>query len=130
MRAELLAFNPDPGRLGRLRFIGMRLGIPVKVFPVSQWGLTMGELWQTAPEADEAPAEPPFPEEMLVMCGFSRAQVNSLLAAMKQAHLPPVDLKAILTPTNSGWTPLQLRNELRREHEAMHGGGASAHPQA
>ena len=38
---------------------------------------------------------------------------------MKRAKLPPIPLKAVLTPTNRDWTSQQLWQELRREHQAM-----------
>ena len=39
---------------------------------------------------------------------------------MKQAKLPPVALKAVLTEENKGSTVLELQEELRKEHQAMH----------
>ena len=130
MRSAVLTFNISGTRLGQLRFICMRLGIPLRAVPARCWESPLGELWQAAqlPEADDTPA--PFTDEMLVMCGFSGQQLNALLAAMKQNRLSPVALKAMLTPTNRDWNALQLHEELRKEHAAMHGGGQSAHQDA
>lgn len=127
MRAALLTFNVPQEQLGKLRFICMRMGLPLKAFPPSCWSRTIQDLWQTTAvlAADDTPA--PFADPVLVMCGFSRDQVNTLLAAMKQSRLSPIALKAMATPTNCGWTPVQLRDELMKEHQAMHQGQAPSH---
>ena len=49
------------------------------------------------------------------------------LQGLRRAHAG-VALKAVLTPTNSAWTPRALYAELQREHEAM-AAGKTAHPQ-
>ena len=70
----------------------------------------------------DAPAEP-----ALVLSGFSRQRLDALLSALKRAGVPTIAHKAMLTPTNVGWTFAQLCQELSREHQAMHGGSAPAH---
>lgn len=45
----------------------------------------------------------------------------------KQMRFAPVALKAILTPTNAEWTPLQLRDELKQEREAILRGETADH---
>lgn len=57
---------------------------------------------------------------MLVFC-MGQQKMYELLAGFRKAGVPSVDYKAMLTPTNSLWTPLQLYEELKKEHEAMHG---------
>ena len=37
-------------------------------------------------------------------------------------YIRSIPLKAVLTPTNSGWTSLELREELAREREAIRQG--------
>lgn len=61
-----------------------------------------------------APREP-----VLILAGFSPAQLDGLLAALRRAgiHIP---LKAVLTQHNRDWSLLSLIEELRREHAAMH----------
>ena len=63
-------------------------------------------------------------EEMLLMCGFSRQDLDRLLAAIKKGKLRQVALKAMLTPTNCTWSGLQLLQELSQEHAYMHGKNA------
>lgn len=61
-----------------------------------------------------------FTAPMLVFC-MGQQRMYGLLEAFRRANVPSVDYKAMLTPTNSIWTPLQLFEELKKEHAAMHG---------
>ena len=63
-----------------------------------------------------APQEP-----VLVMAGFSSAQLDGLLAALRRAGVV-IPLKAVLTEHNRNWSMLALMEELQREHAAMHPG--------
>lgn len=67
-----------------------------------------------------APLEP-----VLVMAGFSCAQLDGLLAALRRAGIA-IPLKAVLTETNQNWSLLALIEELQREHAAMHPGTSPA----
>ena len=60
-----------------------------------------------------------FDEPMLVMCGLDEAALNAFLTALRYAPLPPIPLKAVLTPTNAAWNALTLHRELSREHAEM-----------
>ena len=62
---------------------------------------------------------PELEEPMMIMCMDSR-RIDELLAAFRRAGVPRIAYKAMLTSTNSDWTPLELYKELKREHEAMH----------
>ena len=59
---------------------------------------------------------PDLEEPMMILC-MSSARVDRVLAAFRQLGLPRIAYKAMLTPTNSTWTPLALYEELKREHE-------------
>ncbi len=60
----------------------------------------------------------PISEEMIVMCGFTRTQFDTLLDALKMAGLR-IGLKAVETPTNQMWSGEMLQEELAREREAF-----------
>lgn len=64
-----------------------------------------------------APPDAPFTEPVLVMAYLTPAQQNRLLRGLRS--LPPIPLKAILTPTNAAWSGTALQAELQREHEKM-----------
>ena len=56
----------------------------------------------------------------MLFAHFTDERLQLFLQAMKQAKLPPVALKAVLTEENTGWTILDLHEELLKEHRAMH----------
>lgn len=61
-----------------------------------------------------------LPSSMMIFAGIPDSKLNGMLKSLreKKVQLP---YKAIMTPTNTGWTPLECFEELVREHEAMHG---------
>lgn len=60
-----------------------------------------------------------LPDEMLVMAGLTREQVDQVLAGFRKSGLKRVEYKAVLTQTNQYWNAFQLFDELKREHEAF-----------
>ena len=124
MRPTILTFNLNENRLGKLRFICMKLGLAVKAVPAEDCGTTIGALAGVSAPAEAAPADA-FPEEMLVFCHMDNAQVNRFLQTAKQLRYAPVALKAILTPANAEWTPAQLCRELKQERAAITQGAAA-----
>ena len=121
MKPTILTFNFSEARLSKLRFLCMKLGVVVKAIPVEDWHQPISALCGLSAPADA------FPEEMLIFCHMDNAQVNRFLQTCKQMRFAPVDLKAILTPTNAEWTPAQLRNELKQEREAVLRGDTAEH---
>ena len=126
MRPTILTFNFPEARLSKLRFLCMKLGILVKPVPAEDFCQPVSALCGLSEAAESAPAEV-FPEEMLIFCHMDNAQVNRFLQTAKQMRFAPVALKAILTPTNAEWTPLQLRDELKQEREAILRGETADH---
>ncbi|MCI2098155.1 MAG: DUF3783 domain-containing protein [Succiniclasticum sp.] len=59
-------------------------------------------------------------KEMTVLCGFDMHLLNRFLAAVKKSDLREIELKAMLTPTNSLWSGRHLLQELAAEHIVMH----------
>ena len=60
-------------------------------------------------------AFPLFREEMLVMAGFTQAQLNAFLAFFQENNVKRVSLKAMLTPTNAFWSGAELVEHLKQE---------------
>lgn len=118
MRPTILTFNLNDSRLSRLRFICMKLGLLVSPVPAEKLGQPIGALCGLSDPVGAVPAEA-FPEELLVFCHMDNGQVNRLLQTCRQMRFAPVALKAILTPTNAGWTAQQLRAELLAERQAI-----------
>lgn len=75
-----------------------------------------------SPRSDKGPGKE-FPSEMLVFSGLDSGSLDTFLKSYREAGIPPVALKATLTPHNIFWTPEQLYGELLREHAAFHKDG-------
>ena len=65
-------------------------------------------------DAGEAPAE-----AFLVLSGCDSAFLNKVLQALRAPGVPPLPLKATLTPHNTNWTARQLYEEICREREEI-----------
>ena len=114
----ILTFNFSPDRLSKLRFICLRLGIQVMDVPEPGFVNTLGALCGLEP-VNDAEGKRTFAEEMMVFAHMDNALVNRFLQTAKQMRFAPVALKAILTPTNAGWYPAQLCEELKQERAAI-----------
>ena len=128
MKPTILTFNLSETRLSKLRFLCMKLGTAVKAVPAEDWNQPIGALCGLTERTPSAPAEA-FPEEVLIFCHMDNAQVNRFLQTAKQMRFAPVALKAILTPTNAAWTPVQLCRELQQERDAVLKGENVGHEQ-
>lgn len=58
----------------------------------------------------------PFKEEMLIMSGLLREEMDSFLAELRQVGAT-VELKAVVTPYNLAWNCDDLLEELKKEHK-------------
>ena len=124
MRPTILTFNLSETRLSKLRFLCMKLGLIVKPVPAEDCCQPIGALCGLSAPVEAAPAEN-FAEEMLIFCHMDNAQVNRFLQTARQMRFAPVALKAVLTPTNAAWTPVQLCAELKDERAAVMKGEAA-----
>ena len=57
--------------------------------------------------------------DVLVMKNFSSSRIDMLLAGLRKAGVPKIELKAVITPQNAEWTFYQLYQELEKEHESF-----------
>ena len=128
MKPTLLCYNLSGEKASKIRFAAMRLRVLLRDVRPDEYGLTLNDLCGLETGGENVPCEETFPDEMLVMAGFTPMLMNQLL----QTKIPPVPLKAMLTETNGQWDSCRLYREISAEHEAMSRGGASMHqgPQA
>ena len=122
MTPILLAYQIEPGKLGKMQVVCLRLGIRVQAVNPADFGQPIGALAGVLPRNPDAPAAP-LPGEMLVMAHFRPGMLEGMLQGLRAAHIPPVALKAMLTDTNAAWTAPALYAEIAKEHAAMHSGG-------
>lgn len=114
----VLCYNLGPEREARVRTLCLIQKLRLRPVSPAEYGEAVGALAGLFPTSGASAAEP-FGEEMLVLCDFSEAALNGFLTGFRKAGLPPVSLKAVLTPTNAAWNSRQLYEELCREHAAM-----------
>ncbi len=123
--ANVLLYNIDKDKLAKLTVVLVRSGIRWRAVAAAEYALPIGILATgAAPElpAEIQDAEPAFTDELLLMNGFTRAQLNALLDALRKSRIS-IPLKAIVTETNASWSSVQLHRELCTEREAMESGG-------
>lgn len=58
-------------------------------------------------------------EEMLVIHNFSDQQIQVMLEVLKEAGVPLIPLKAVVTPTNVEWSFYTLYQEVKKEYQMM-----------
>lgn len=113
----VLLYNCSGPQWSKLRQVFVMQKLRMKAVEPGQYGLSLAQVLEGSGEP--AGVEEEFSDPMLVFCSLTGPQLDRLLGAMKRAKLPPIPLKAVLTPTNRDWTSQQLWQELRREHQAM-----------
>ena len=72
------------------------------------------------PDAEEK--IPQITEQMLVMKDFTSRRIDTLLLNLRKAKVPKINLKAIVTEQNAGWSFYHLYEEIGEEHRRMNGG--------
>ena len=125
MQKCVLAYNFTPERLSALRLLCMMLKAQLR--PVAREELMQPVGYFAGVPGVEPSAESyagdEAREEMLVMCGFMRSDLDRLLAAIRKSRLQSVKLKAMLTQHNALWSGVELQKELAQEHEYMNSKG-------
>lgn len=121
----LYLYNLDNPRGAKIRRMCLPLGVRTVLVPPQAHMLTLEEL--TAGTQAPPDGAPGFPDELLLLVGFTSAQMDALFQGFRRARIAPVALKAVLTPTNRSWTSVQLHQELLQEHEAVQQGRRAAH---
>ena len=121
MNRIILAYNFNKDRLQSLRLVCMMLKIQLK--PVARQDLLqpVGALLgiDGIERVEESFVGDDCREEMIFLCGIDRQTLDKLLFAIKRSKLQRIDLKAMLTPHNVGWSGAKLLQELAEEHQYM-----------
>ena len=118
----LLLSNIAPPKRAKMQVIALRCSCRMQVVPPERQGAKLEEILSGAPERT---GEPAFSEELLVMSGLGERQMDVLLTELRRQRIP-IALKAVVTPTNAGWTAAELYTELCRERAAF-AAGRQAH---
>ena len=117
----VLLYNLNNEKGGKIRRMCLPLGLRSRLVEPAEYGLTLSQLVEG--QTPETPwAGERFSEELLLLVNCPGPLLDRFLQGFRRNKIPPVGLKAVLTPTNSGWTSLELREELAKEREAIRQG--------
>ena len=99
------------------------LHIKVRVLPENAHELKIGFLlgMKGFQQAAAKREDFSFPHEMMVFHNIRGKRLDEVLGAMKNAGVPHVKFKAVVTPFNTLWTLGRLCETMRREHAALLG---------
>lgn len=122
----VLLYNLNNDKGAKIRRMCLPLGLRARLVEPAEYGLPLKELAEgTAPETPWTGEV--FDDEVLLLVNCPGPLLDRFLQGFRRNKIPPVGLKAVLTPTNGAWNSLQLREELAREREAIRQ-GQGAHP--
>ena len=115
----LYNFKPDE-RTQSIELQCRRMGVQCRMMVKAEQQRTLGALL-TLPghERDAVQLSASFDEELMVMAGFSSWMLDAMLDFFRAEELRRVELKAMLTPTNAGWTASQLYKHMILERAAL-----------
>lgn len=122
-KAKLLLFHIEPNKSKQIEAVCRSLKIQtVKVKPTS-YNQKLGYLAGITGFNRETNTYtgPDFPTEMMVFSGIDSDMVDVFLSKYKEASIPPIGLKAIVTQHNIFWTAEELYHELFQEHSKFNG---------
>lgn len=121
MLRTILAYNFTAERLQMLKMVALLCKAQVKAVAREDMLQPVGYL--AGVKGVEAVGEKysgaEATEEMIFLCGFDRPILDKLLVAIKKSKLKRIELKAMLTPHNAGWSGVELLKEISEEHEYM-----------
>lgn len=125
IKETVLYYEPVKGKdTGKMKGVLVRLGIRIKNIQPDQVGQKVGYLAGLPGYEERTESLDPLPvisEKMLVMKNFTGSRMELLLKELKRAGVPKIDLKAVITESNRDWTFYELYEEIRKEHQQMHG---------
>lgn len=97
---------------GKLKTICAIQGLRLRQVENDQLNRPLLSLLSGKSAETQRPASP-LPEPMMVFCQLTEPQLDRLLPALRRERV--FCLKAVLTPTNAGWTFSELYRELVKE---------------
>lgn len=117
----VLFFQIQPQKAKQLNHVCNRLNIKTRVINPVDYNQTLGYLAgiQGFSKERKPHATKIFSGEMLLFSGISSDLLDRFLSECKSSFIPPTPLKAVITMHNIFWTPEELYEELKKEHNLM-----------
>lgn len=129
VKETVLYYTPESSmHVAKLKGVLVRMGIRIKNVGADQVTETVGGLLglpgytkeeETSGTLDAPKELPLITEEVLVMHNFSGSRLDALLLNLRKAGVPKINLKAVVTESNAGWSFYHLYEEIKEEHEKM-----------
>ena len=118
--AHILLFHVEQEKAERIGSICRNLGICSSKAEPSSYSQKLGYLAGISGFRREnmTYTGSEFPSEMMVFSGMDSDMLDRFLDEYKKASIPPIGLKAVLTPHNIFWSAEDLYRELFKEHQA------------
>ncbi len=116
----ILLHIPDEEKKKKIENLCRSLKQPVIQVTTADAGRTIGSLLGGKKEQMPVGSLYQLPE-IIIFAGLPDMILDRFLALYKTAGIEPVQLKAVVTRHNIGWTLKDLAAELKKEHEMMSG---------
>ena len=104
-----------------MKSVLVRMGVKIRNVAPDQVMESVGYL-AGVPGFEKREKIPQITEQMLVMKDFTSRRIDTLLLNLRKAKVPKINLKAIVTEQNAGWSFYHLYEEIGEEHRRMNGG--------
>lgn len=114
MKKIILCFNLGDEKFSALSSAAAKISAQSKRVPQADFSQKIAVLLGLLPRLNSVCLSP-FKEEMLIMAGLERAEMDSFLADLRTSGAS-VELKAVVTPYNLDWRADELLKELKAEH--------------
>lgn len=111
----VLYYCTSAEKADQIDFLCHYLGIQSRMLKKEEGNMTLGALCNMADVPPQETAQPEELSEILIFMGLNSEALDDFLSSYKAAEIEPIDLKAIVTPTNFSWTLKQLTEELKKE---------------
>lgn len=129
-REELVLFYNfrDEAILTLARKTLHKMNIKTKVLRESDWKEKLGFLLGMhgfQPMHSSEPADAfSFPHEVMILQNVYKKRLDNVLFALKQAGVPHIKFKSVVTPFNTLWTLRRLCETMQKEHGVITKGTA------
>lgn len=118
--AHVLLFRVEPIKAAQIESLCKNLGIRTSKIGLADYSQKLAYLAGIPgfPREDTDYTGPEFPSEMMVFSNMADL-LDQFLSEYKNAGIPPIGLKAVITPHNIFWSAADLYGELLKEQQAF-----------
>lgn len=122
--AHILLFRVEKNKIKQIETLCRSLHIRITIVKSDSYLQTLGYLARITgfKRSSAVYTGPEFPSEMMIFSGMDSERLDEFLAAYIDAAIPPIGLKAIITPNNIHWNASMLYKELFKEHQQFQHG--------